>query len=747
MPDAVADRLAALQQMSPEQLAALLHEVPGLADAVEHRGPLRSSYEWLPRPRAALDLHGLARMLAGAAAIDSTIGTLDRPAWFLAVLAAWHGGRLTRDEALIETGGAHGDALDAAACTLHTRLLADPALGWVVLRPGVTAMVPVPGVPIAEDLRHRSSGELGTLISALGGVPPARKAERAEAVLRALRDPEVVHRVIDAAGDDARRVFGLLCEHGPQRLPDLGVPYLSPWSRYSSDSPVERLFDTGVVGVDFEAQVCFVWLDVLVALRGGTLYGGAWDPRPREARTAPLAAAPSALPPVLERLDALLRHWQASPAEALASGGLGVRSVRSAAKALGRSPGEVGLLAHIAAALGLLGTAQVGVTGRGRTRKSIQRWTATDLAATFAAEPAARRWALLVQTWRDDAALDESEGLPERREVDRFTVPSPRGTVARTALLRLLAGLPEGTGLPAEELDDAVADRLPALLDPGLTGGVVAGLRVLGLVPPEGPVGLTALGRAVGEGLGAVEAVLPVPRHEVVVQGDLTVLAPPDAAPEVTAALHRYADLESAAGARIYRLSEDRIAAAVDAGESADDVLAWLTEHSSVPVAQNVEYLVRDVARRHGRLRSGTASSYLRSDDTGLLARATAVKAAKLHLLAPTVAVSSLGRERLLAALRSGGVTAVAEDASGATEVRGTPAADPVGGGSQRLPPLLEPADPMVLATRLAQPPTLALDDADDPLARLEARQRMLDAREWDQLADRLRAVGDNEEW
>jgi len=104
VPDAVADRLAALRQLSEPQLAGLLAAVPGLAEAVEGRGPLTPPAPWSPRggARAAgpLDLDGLARVLAGRAAIDRSLATLDRPAWMLAVLAAWHGGPLTRDHGL-----------------------------------------------------------------------------------------------------------------------------------------------------------------------------------------------------------------------------------------------------------------------------------------------------------------------------------------------------------------------------------------------------------------------------------------------------------------------------------------------------------------------------------------------------------------------------------------------------------------------------------------------------------------------
>ena len=39
------------------------------------------------------------------------------------------------------------------------------------------------------------------------------------------------------------------------------------------------------------------------------------------------------------------------------------------------------------------------------------------------------------------------------------------------------------------------------------------------------------------------------------------------------------------------------------------------------PVPQSLSYLIDDLARRHGALRTGTASSYLRCEDEALLAR------------------------------------------------------------------------------------------------------------------------------
>ena len=47
---------------------------------------------------------------------------------------------------------------------------------------------------------------------------------------------------------------------------------------------------------------------------------------------------------------------------------------------------------------------------------------------------------------------------------------------------------------------------------------------------------------------------------------------------------------------------------------TADEVLEFLRRHSSTPLPQALEYLVADVARRHGRLRVGGATTYLRGD-------------------------------------------------------------------------------------------------------------------------------------
>ena len=79
-------------------------------------------------------------------------------------------------------------------------------------------------------------------------------------------------------------------------------------------------------------------------------------------------------------------------------------------------------------------------------------------------------------------------------------------------------------------------------------------------------------------------------------------------------------------------------------------------------------FLIDDAARRHGALRAGTASAYLRSDDVALLERVIsdrAVAALRLRRLAPTVAVSPAAVPQLLEVLRAAGYAPAAEAPDG----------------------------------------------------------------------------------
>jgi hypothetical protein len=166
----------------------------------------------------------------------------------------------------------------------------------------------------------------------------------------------------------------------------------------------------------------------------------------------------------------------------------------------------------------------------------------------------------------------------------------------------------------------------------------------------------------------ALAAVLPEPVDHVLLQADLTAVAPGPLEPVLARELSLVADVESRGGATTYRFTAGSVRRALDAGRSGDDVLAVLRAHSRTPVPQPLEYLVTDTARRHGRVRVGAASAYIRADDEAALAELLADRRAaglRLRRLAPTVVAAQATPETVLSVLRGMGLAPAAESADG----------------------------------------------------------------------------------
>jgi hypothetical protein len=196
----------------------------------------------------------------------------------------------------------------------------------------------------------------------------------------------------------------------------------------------------------------------------------------------------------------------------------------------------------------------------------------------------------------------------------------------------------------------------------------IAEATVLGIVALDA---LSSPGRALLDDDGvlpAVRASLPDPVDHVLLQADLTAVAPGPLATDLAHELELVAQVESSGGATVFRFTEHTIRRALDAGRTREDLHELLATRSATPVPQGLTYLVDDVARKHGRLRAGTAASFLRSDDEILIAEVLANPAApglELRRIAPTVAVSPLPLVELLAGLREAGFTPTAEDTGG----------------------------------------------------------------------------------
>ncbi|MFF3687694.1 helicase-associated domain-containing protein [Streptomyces sp. NPDC002187] len=163
-------------------------------------------------------------------------------------------------------------------------------------------------------------------------------------------------------------------------------------------------------------------------------------------------------------------------------------------------------------------------------------------------------------------------------------------------------------------------------------------------------------------------ALLPEPLDHVLLQADLTAVAPGPLERPLAETLAVLADVESKGGATVYRFTPGSVRRALDAGRSASELHTFLATHSRTPVPQPLSYLIDDVARRHGHLRIGAASAYVRCDDDALLGEILADKRSqglRLRRLAPTVLSAQADPASLLEGLRAMGYAPAAESAEG----------------------------------------------------------------------------------
>ncbi|MEU9475621.1 helicase C-terminal domain-containing protein [Streptomyces sp. NPDC048191] len=188
--------------------------------------------------------------------------------------------------------------------------------------------------------------------------------------------------------------------------------------------------------------------------------------------------------------------------------------------------------------------------------------------------------------------------------------------------------------------------------------------------PAAAPAALSPAEQAVATAAAArlLAPLLPEPLDHVLLQADLTAVAPGPLQRPLADLLGVLADVESKGGATVYRFTPASVRRALDAGRTAADLHAFLTEHSRTPVPQPLAYLIDDVARRHGHLRVGAASAYVRCDDDTLLNEILADRrgaALGLRRLAPTVLAAQSDPATLLEGLRAMGYAPAAESAEG----------------------------------------------------------------------------------
>jgi Helicase conserved C-terminal domain len=438
------------------------------------------------------------------------------------------------------------------------------------------------------------------------------------------------------------------------------------------NSPVQRLIAAGLL-IRADEQTVELPREVGMALRADNPMGALPLAEPalataRQDRSIVDSRSATAVLELLRHNENLVSLWGEQPAPALRSGGLGVREVRRVAKALDVDETHATLILEVAAAAGLVGMAD----------REEPLWAPTTQADLWLNQPPAQRWATLAAAWLDMPRLPGLSGARDDHgralAVLAEELRRPLAARDRRWVLDVFAAMPPGIGVVDQaELAAVLAWRAPRrggrlrdeLVDWTIREATAVGVLAVGALATAGRALLGGDRRAA---VAAMAQALPEPVGHVLVQADLTIVAPGPLDPDLGRELALVADVESAGGATVYRVAEGSIRRALDAGRTAAELQDLFAAHSTTGVPQALSYMIDDVARRHGRLRAGAAGCFLRCDDPALVSEVLAdrrIADGMLRRIAPTVLVSPRPLSEVLTALRATGYAPVAEGQDG----------------------------------------------------------------------------------
>ncbi|MDM4763733.1 helicase-associated domain-containing protein [Galbitalea sp. SE-J8] len=255
------------------------------------------------------------------------------------------------------------------------------------------------------------------------------------------------------------------------------------------------------------------------------------------------------------------------PPRELARGGVGAPDLRRIAVATGTPVDQVPTLLGIVRRAGFI-------------ELSGGRWRPTDAASAWVLRPVAERWVALATAWAAQISEDARFFLGDR-------IPESWGP----HLIEYLRWF-----YPAA--DERFRDEID---------GYVRSAELLALLALHTPTtpGIAAIARRPDDALASISALLPAEVDRVYLQNDLTVIAAGPLETAVHERLRGIARLETRGIASTYRISDDSLTAALDHGETAESILAFLETISLTGVPQPARFLLAEAAGRYGLVRTG----------------------------------------------------------------------------------------------------------------------------------------------
>ena len=359
---------------------------------------------------------------------------------------------------------------------------------------------------------------------------------------------------------------------------------------------------------------------------------------------------------ILRWCEELLHNLSDEPPTALRTGGIGVRDLKRIAEHLGVDEVCAGFVAELCYLGGLVVI---------DPDDQILPTSAFDIWLT---KPAEERWYSLAVLWLDTSRVSGLIGkvtdkniAPLGPELDRAGVSLIRRTTLKV-LAENLKIAPDTSSLqeivkwwnPQRANNDFVEWNLREAEWLGITG--------------QGALSTFGNNLLTSQELLGVEDALPKPVDHILIQADNSAVAPGPLTAELSAQMGTIADIESRGGATVYRFSEASIRRGLDHGKTGEQIKTFLTKTSKTPMPQPLDYLITDVAKRHGKLRVGTTHTYIRCEDEGLIQQILHDKNCehlRLRKVAAQVLVTDLEHTEVINELREYGYLPAAENASG----------------------------------------------------------------------------------
>ncbi|YCK80977.1 helicase-associated domain-containing protein [Arthrobacter sp. D3-18] len=519
--------------------------------------------------------------------------------------------------------------------------------------------------------------------SGAGIHPASTPMDAALALQRWTSTPENLRAILATAPE---RTVGLLDKFGSWAMG--AVPQAQRRASVTHEShdvgPIDWLLARGLL-VPLDAGHVELPHSVGLALRGGAIVDDFTlaPPVPELGHTSAALrrnAAMGAIAEILRLTAELLFAVREQPLATLRSGGVGVRELRRLAESIRLGVHEAAILLELCAMAGLL---RLDVDSSTWIQPPSLEWLNL---------PRQEQWLWLVNAWLASERAPSLVGQPlsgssssahqgaAGTTINALSAEAqrPDAPVVRRRVLEILNELTVEAAAPdgkAPVLDARAVLQRAEWAQPrmsrrfsSLVRGILEEATILGLM---GSGALTQLGSAMADGqpekaMTILGEHLPAAVNHILLQADLTAVAPGYLAPELSETLLLMADAEGQGPASIYRFSAATIRRALDAGQDAESLLAFLREHSATDVPQPLEYLVQDTASRHGRLRIGTSASFIQSDDetaiTDLL-REARTSALSLVRIAPTVLTSSASPRETARVLRELGLSPAVQEA------------------------------------------------------------------------------------